>query len=292
MLAKTITTGQCRSRSNACGSSKTCFPNSSNSWFWILKCCICDRLAVGAGSGSTRAKQRLEAPGKRERPSKMEPMPLPHLTCFPQDPVRVIVFFNPKLAKKLGKIPALMGKYIPLTLHIYIYTAYIPMISPLIGKVNNNDLTSHDLSWEVQVGRSWRLKYGATCFLTKEVRELLSQGTVINNLSVSCWLHICIHLHFQHVYIYNMYTFICIHIYIYIYIYVYIHPYIILHCITVQYITLHYITSHYIHTYTHLVYVYIYMVYTCICTYTYIYIYIIYIYPLVNVYIAMESHHL
>ena len=119
------------------------------------------------------------------------------------------------------------------------------MISPLIGKVNNNDLTSHDLSWEVQVGRSWRLKYGATCFLTKEVRELLSQGTVINNLSVSCWLHICIHLHFQHVYIYNMYTFICIHIYIY----VYIHPYIILHCITVQYITLHHITLHtYIHT--------------------------------------------
>ena len=250
MLAKTITTGHCRSRSNACGSSKTCFPNSSNSWFWILKCCICDRLAVGAGSGSTRAKQRLEAPGKRERPSKMEPMPLPHLTCFPQDPVRVIVFFKSEVGKETWENPSVDGKIYSTYLtyiYIYIYTAYIPMISPLIGKVNNNDLTSHDLSWEVQVGRSWRLKYGATCFLTKEVRELLSQGTVINNLSVSCWLHICIHLHFQHVYIYNMYTFICIHIYIYIRLHTSIH-YITLHYSTVHYITSHHIT--YIHTHT------------------------------------------
>ena len=126
---------------------------------------------------------------------------------------------------------------------IYIYTVYIPMISPLIGKVNNNDLTSHDLSWEVEVGRSWRLKYGATCFLTKEVRELLSQGTVINNLSVFVdyiYAYICI---------FNMYTYIiCIYLYVYIYIYIRLHTSI--HYITLHYSTVHYITSHHI-TYIH-----------------------------------------
>jgi hypothetical protein len=79
---------------------------------------ICDRLAVGAGRGSTRAKQRLEAPGKRQRPSKMEAMPLPHLTCFPKDPVRVIVFFCNILSwQRTWENPSVDGNiYIP-----YIY---------------------------------------------------------------------------------------------------------------------------------------------------------------------------
>ena len=47
----------------------------------------------------------------------MEAMPLPHLTCFPKDPVRVIVFFCNILSwQRTWEIPALMGIYI---FHIY-----------------------------------------------------------------------------------------------------------------------------------------------------------------------------
>ena len=146
-------------------------------------CCRRWQRQYSTGVG---AKQRLEAPGKRQRPSKMEAMPLPHLTCFPHDPFRVIVFFvtSYRMAKNLGNSQRWWENIFHI-IYIYIYCIY-PHDIPIDWQGQQQ---WPDISWSqlMEVGRSWRLKYGATCFLTKEVRELLSQGTVINKLYVF-WL--------------------------------------------------------------------------------------------------------